>query len=127
MVLKKSLTLFDRDEEGKLISKEVELYIDEKDEEQKKYRGETIFITPLVRGEIKRMFANIKDNKDEDIDEKIVVEHCINPKYTLEEIKHMKPSYSLMIVNTIMKESGLKVDKPKIDALKEKEDDFAKN
>jgi hypothetical protein len=121
--ISKSLTLYDRDEKGELVPKDVELVI--LDEDMKEYEGSTISITPMPRGEIKRLF-NLAD-KDQDIDDIMILEHCKNPSYSKEEVKHLKPQFATMLVNTIMKESGLKVDIPKKDALKEKEDEFVKN
>ena len=125
--LSKNLTLFDRDEKGELLPKEVELVILDTDMEE--YAGQTISITPMTRGEIKKTFSIIdnKQGEDDDLDGKLIMEHCIDPKYTEEEVKHLKPGFATMLVNTVMKHSGLKIDKPKKEAIKEKEDEFAKN
>ena len=124
-ILGKQLTLFDRDEKGELVPKEVELVI--LDEEMNEYKGKKIAITPMPRGEIKRMFNFSDENKEKELDDEIIINHCKNPSYTKEEVVHLKPQFATMLVNTIMKESGLKVDKPKKEAVKEKEDDFGKN
>jgi hypothetical protein len=123
--ISKTLTLYDRDEKGELLPKEVEVVI--LDDEMEEYRGSYITITPMIRGEIKKLYSNMADKKEEELDDSIILEHCKDPSYTMAEIKHLKPQFSSMLVNTIMKESGLKVDIPKKEAIKDKEDLFAKN
>ena len=105
MVLKKDLTLYERDEKGELIPKEVEVEVDENDEEQVKLKGETIFVTPMSRGEIKRLFSDVTQNKDEeDLDGKLILKHCKNPKYEEKDIPFIKPALANVIVNTIFRE-----------------------
>jgi hypothetical protein len=124
--ISKSVTLFDRDEKGELLPKEVELVV--LDDEMKEYEGQSISITPMTRGEIKSIFTKIDgEGKDKDLDGELILKHCIEPKYDEEEVKHLKPGFATMLVNTIMKHSGLKVDTPKKQAIAAKEDDFAKN
>lgn len=121
MVLKKASTLFERDEDGKLIPQEVKLHIDEEDDKQLEYKDETIIITPMTRGEVKklRIDAIIEGNKKEgdetrDIDAELILKHCVEPAYTPEEAKHMKTHFCQMLVNTIMIHSGLDIgNKPK--------------
>lgn len=130
MVLKKTASLYERDEKGKLIPKEVELEVDEKEEEQLKYKGEKISITPMPRGKLRKIFADMRNTKDEsekDFDGEIILEHCKNPEYTKEEIPYIKPALTTCIVNTIFRESGLKVNTTRKKALEDVEDDFAKN
>jgi len=127
MVLKKESVLFDRDEKGKLLPKEVELLIDENDDDQLKFKEEKILITPMTRGEIKRLFSTVVTKEEEkDLDGDLIVEHCKEPAYTKEETEFMKGSYASMIVNTIMRYSGINVGNKK-KAMVEKEDEFAKN
>ena len=57
MVLNKNDVLFARDEKGELIEEVVKLVIDETDEEQLTYKDEEISIIPLMRGEIRKLFA----------------------------------------------------------------------
>ena len=138
MVLKKEATLFSRDEKGELIPQEVELEIDEEDTEQIDYRGETIVITPMTRGKVRRLFSNLEEKKkngekekdsekEKDLDADMLLEHCKNPSYTKEDVPFLKISYVNMITNTIMRESGLNPGKSKKKALQEKEDSFSKN
>ena len=129
-MLKKEAALFSRDEKGELVPQEVELEIDEKDEEQLKYKGETIVITPMPRGEVRRLFSDITEEdkeKNKDLDAEIVLEHCKNPEFAKEDMPFLRPSYVNMMANTIMRESGLNIGKSKKKALDEKEDEFGKN
>ena len=132
MVLKKEAALFERDEKGELIPQERELIIDEEDEEQLKYKGEKIRLVPFARGELRKLFASLskirEGDEDKDLDEEVIFDKCIDPKFTKEEIKHMRPGLSVAIVNTILYESGIDTrKKTRKKALEEAEDDFAKN
>ena len=55
-LLEKQYVLYDRDDKGELVAKEVSLLIDENNERQKDLKGTTIAITPLTRGELRRVF-----------------------------------------------------------------------
>ena len=127
MVLQKKAALYDRDENGKLLPMEVEVEIDETNEEHKEYKGEKIKIIPIPRGKIKRIFAEVTKEDEKDFDGEIIGEHCIDPKFTKEEIPHIKPVLASIIVNTIFRESGLSTGKSRKKAMQEAEDDFAKN
>lgn len=128
MVLKKETVLYDRNDEGKFIPKEVALEIDENDSEQLKYKGETIFVTPMSRSEIKETFANISIDKNRDIDAELVIKHCKKPEFSIDDKEFMKPALVSCIVNTIFRESGLDINKnDRKKAQMDAEDDFAKN
>jgi len=137
LVLKKASTLFERDEDGKLIPQEVKLHIDEEDDKQLEYKDETIIITPMTRGEVKklRIDAIIEGNKKEgdetrDIDAELILKHCVEPAYTPEEAKHMKSHFCTMLVNTIMVNSGLDIGnkaKKSKSTEEEVETEFSKN
>ena len=128
MVLNKKNALYDRDEKGELLPVEVELEIDDKDLLQKEYSGEKIRVIPIPRGKIKRLFANVdKEGEDKDFDGQVIIEHCIEPSFTEKELEHLKPALSSAIVNTIFRESGIRVGNNKRKAVLEAEDDFAKN
>ena len=129
MVLDKKATLFERDENGELIPQEVSLEIDKDDEYQKEYDGETVVIVPLPRGKIKTLLSAMPEDKDgDDLDGKLILDHCVKPKYTEEEVKFLKPGLSSAIVNTIFRESGISVAKKgKKHAMLKAEDEFAKN
>ena len=132
-MLEKKNTLFSRDEQGILIPEEVELEIRENDDEQLQYKDETIEIIPMGRGEIKKMFRDLrvnekKEDSDElDIDANLIAKHCTTPKYSLKEIEHLKPPLPSIIVNTILRESGISSGKSKKKAIEEAEDEFSKN
>ena len=147
MVLKKDLVLFDRDEKKELIPKEVDIVVDENDFEQVKLKGEKIFITPLPRGELRRVFSNIsrvsalvadakteeekskiRDDPKNDYDRYIIINKCHQPSFTDEDYDFMRDGMKTAIVNTILFESGLDTRKQsRQKALDEQEDDFAKN
>lgn len=103
-MLSKEKILFERDEKGTLIPKVVKL----------EGTDEEIKITPLVRGEFLRIFSETKDgqtNKDQDAE--IIKNHLVEPKLDDDEIRNMKSGYATIIVATILKHSGLKVEKEK--------------
>ena len=129
MVLSREKILYARDDKGELIPTEAELIIDENDVFQKEYGGETIIIKPLMRGELKKLYADVGEGDDGvDKDAELIVKHCINPAITAEEVKDLKP-LATAIVNTILFESGVDVTKGKSrkKAVEKKEDDFSKN
>ena len=155
MVLKKETTLFARDNDENIIPLEVTLVIDEEDVYQNKLKGEKIIITPMGRGELKKLFSDVqirteklleelrkkdenKDKKDIDLkpeiddddlslDVQIITSYCKQPSYTEKEVKDLKPGVRQAIVNTILFESGLDTSKPKRKAVNDKEDEFSKN
>ena len=146
MVLKKDATLFERDEKGELIPQKVELIVDEDDFEQAELKGEEIVITPMTRGELKRMLADLTmiaekrgkasleerrkmdEDPETDYDRKLILEHCVDPKYSEEDVKFLKNGVVTAIINTILFQSGLDTRrKSRREALREKEDEFAKN
>ena len=129
-MLSKEDILYDRDEKGNLIGQEVELEVDEKDEEQMKYKGEKIKVIPISRGKLKRIFSSLgeKGKEEKDFDGELILDHCADPKFTKEEIVNTKPVLTAIIVNTIFRESGIDVGKnSKKNAIAKAEDDFAKN
>ena len=128
MTLNKKNPLYSRDENGQLIPIEVKLEIDENIDEYDMYKDETVKVIPMSRGKVKRLFAsNDTDKDDKDLDGELIFEHCTDPKYTKEEILHLRPALATAIVNTILRESGLGIGKSKKKSLQEAEDDFAKN
>jgi hypothetical protein len=133
MLLDRSYVLYDRDDKGELIPKEVPLIVDENNERQKEFKGTTIAITPLTRGELRRVFSDVAkavDGKEPDMDNdsEIIVTHCKKPAFTAEDTKYIKPALAKAIVDTILFESGVDINLPtKKQAVDEKEDEFAKN
>ena len=128
MVLDKKETLFERDEEGKLIPQEVKLVIDKNDEEQKKYENETIEVIPIPRGKLKKLFSRAGKDSDDDIDSEVISEYCVSPSFTIEEAKDIRPPFSSIIVDTIFDVSGISTRKKNArQAFNDAEDEFAKN
>lgn len=126
--LSKKTSLYARDEQGELIPQERALVIDEKSDEQKALEGTTVWVIPMTRGEIKKMYAELATIKDEkDMDGNLILKYCKNPAFNEEEVKVLKPAVSTAIVNTILQESGLELKTTKKSAIDRAEDDFAKN
>ena len=134
MVLKKELTLYERDDKGELISQEVELVLSKVDKENyPDLVGQTIGAIPMTRGALKKMFGvdgkatDVQPDTNKDIDAEIVLKYCKNPVYTKEDLKFVKPVIIRSIVKTIFDVSGVKVDEEagvrKLDA----NDEFGKN
>lgn len=92
MYLDKNETLVSRDENGNVIPVEVvlELVIDKP----------SIKITPLLKGELQRIYNSGDNSKI--TDDEIILNHCIEPKYSEEEIKFLKPSIYGAIVTAIV-------------------------
>ncbi len=109
-----------RGEDGKLLPLEVELEVlreyetvdgdDGKKKEAVKEKGPTVKITPMTRGEIKAMMAEVKKIKKEgtefettkDQDGEIIKKHLIEPKVPDDKIADMKPEYAGAIALAIM-------------------------
>lgn len=111
VLLKKEDVLYERDETGNLIAKEVELLIDESDPEQQEYKGKKIFVTPIDRLKLKELIEKASSDKGADFDGVVILDHCKNPSFTKDEIVFMKPTLVSIIAKTILKESGLPVPK----------------
>jgi len=127
MVLKKGDTLYERDSEGNLIPQEWELEIDLDDDNQLMLKGETIVAIPIPRGDIKKIFSQLGNKDEKDIDGDIVKQYCVEPKYLPEELPHIKPHMLSAIVNTILVNSGLDTSGGKKSGMNKAEDEFAKN
>jgi len=130
MVLQIEETLYSRDEKGILIPQEVELEVDENNPDEMTFKGETIFVTPMPRGKLRRLMSSVvkEGSKEEkDLDGDVILEHCVNPKYEKEDIPFIKPALANAIVNTIFRESGMTPSSSRKKALKKVEDEFAKN
>ena len=133
-MLKKELTLYDRDEKGELIPQECVLELSDRDkEEYPELVGEKVMVTPMTRGELKKMFGltgkdvDTKPDLDKDTDAELIVSNCANPKYTMEELAHAKPVIVRSIVRTIFLESGVKLDDFTGEKTIRDKDEFAKN
>lgn len=130
MVLKKELTLYERDEKGELIPKEVELQVSKED--LKNYPDmakQTIHMIPIPRGKLKKIFNSELETKGEDVDgdAEIIMEYCKNPVYTEEDIKYVKPVVVRSITRTILSESGVHLDDSSGARRIDENDEFGKN
>ena len=122
------MVLYDRDEKGELIAQYRPLVIEEDNDLQKEFDGYEVAIIPMTRGETKRIFSDVLKKDDKDLDGELVIKYCKDPAFTEEEVKHAKPALVGAIVNTILKESGIDVgSKTRKQAVKDAEDEFAKN
>jgi len=131
--LSKEMSLYDRDEEGKLIPMNVELELDAKDAKQHPHLvGNSVSITPMPRGEIKRLFNlsgkvdDVKPETDKDADGDLIMKHCFSPLYDANDVPFIKPVIARSIVATIFRESGIKID-PLSGQKKVEDDEFGKN
>jgi len=93
--LDKKSTLFERDEEGKLLPQTVTLELLE---------GEPkIKALPVPRGKLQRIHKETTGgDTTKDQDKTIILEHCLEPKYTEEELAHMKPTVANAIALAIL-------------------------
>jgi len=133
-MLKKELTLYERDSDGILIGQEVKLLVYDNDvKECPELKGQTIKVIPLKRGELKKMFGmsgKVNDEAPEttkDDDGELILTNCKDPVYTKEEISFLKPAYTRSIVRTIFVESGIVVDAKSGKKDMKKNDEFGKN
>jgi len=93
--LEKKDSIFERDEDGKLIA---QIVILESLENKPK-----ILATPISRGEFQRLFADSKKGEtDKEQDNEIISKHCIKPLYLDSEIKDLKPAMAGAIVTGIV-------------------------
>ena len=118
MVLSKKKSLYERNDKKELVPHEVKLEVDKDSGDYEEYKNETIFVTPITRIELRRLFAAVANMKDKTGDErddhydnvfnsKIILNHCKTPSYTDEELEDMKPALVGILVNTILRESGI--------------------
>ena len=93
--LTKERSLFSRDENGNLLPVEVTLEL-LKDKP-------TIKVIPMTVGEIKRLYTESKNAETtKSQDNEIILKHCIEPRYTEDEIKFLKPAVAGAIVTAII-------------------------
>lgn len=117
--LKKEEALHERDEKGEFIPQEVELELlreyesvstGEGNLETKKVikkHGPSVMIIPLGRGKLKKLVSGkkIKNDKMEtskDEDDEIILNNCIDPKFSEEEVKAMLPKKAGAISTAIL-------------------------
>ncbi len=131
-ILEKELSLYDRNGDGELIPKKVDLQLSDKDaEDYPELKGKQISIIPLTRGEIKEMFGATGKEGDTvnelDTDARLILKKCIVPKFAESEIVHAKPVVVRSIVKTILSESGVKITSSGEKKIDEDADEFGKN
>lgn len=133
-MLNKELTLYERDENNKLIPQKVKLDLIKKDrKEHPELKDVEIKMIPMKRGKLKRIFGmdgkvdDTKPDTNRDEDGEIIKEHCIEPKYTDEDLKFLKPHIVRSIVRTIFSESGVKFNDKAGTRNVDDEDEFGKN
>lgn len=98
-LLNKEQYLFERDENGELLPRLITL---------KGVKGEPqIKITPIPRGEWRKLQGQIesKEVTEEDSDKEIILKHCVEPKFTAEEIENLNPILATAIVTAIATET----------------------
>jgi len=105
MILDKGQAILQRDKDGNLIPVKVKLELLNSDEE--------IVVKPMVKGEIQNLFAGLgaDGNTTKEQDVEIVTKFCVNPKFTEEEVRDLKPNYLGAIVVAIMSVSTGKSQK----------------
>jgi len=131
-ILTKKEVLFERDEKEQIIPIEAELIVDADNIYQKKYAGRNIKLTPIPRGKLRRIFAEIRKgdaDSETESDNTVVKEHCIEPAFTDTDLLTDMPGLIASIVNTILYHSGLDTTKGMTNkkSLEKKEDEFSKN
>lgn len=124
-MLNKEECLFERDEEGNLISKKITL-------ELLKDRPE-IVVRPLTRGKLMVTYQKAKDGTREEkveADIEVIENGLVEPKLTREEIEVLKPNYAGAISTAILAISlGIeqKEVKKATDIVLEQESELKKN
>lgn len=122
MLANKEDMLFERDEDGNLMPKVVILDLPTKDK---------IKILPLTRAGIKKIFSETETTLEEvDKDGEIILKKCIEPKFTEEEVKFLKPYYVGAIIKAIFLASGLippQKDETTKDSVQQTEEELKKN
>ncbi len=96
-MLNKEDCLFERDEEGNLIGKEITLEL-LKDKP-------TVIIKPLTRGKLMSIYNKAKEGTQEEkitADNDVIVNGLIEPKLTEKELENMKPNYAGAISTAIL-------------------------
>jgi len=137
-VISKDDILFERDENGKLIPQKVQLEITDDmiatNPELEDYKGKYVWVTPITRGEFKKLLADIGMNRtsdntedEHDFDADLVLKHCIQPKIEKDDLPYLKPGFISAVVDCIFKISGLSSGKGKQDKFNRAETEFKKN
>ncbi len=95
-ILEKVDTLFLRDGEGKLLPQKLVLELLEDKPEIK--------AIPMTKGELQklRVDADTEGETSKVQDNNLILKYCVEPKYTEEEVKFLKPLISNAIVTAIL-------------------------
>ena len=133
MEIEKNDILYERDEKGELIPEEVPIEIKETSPLYDKYKNSTIWVTPLTRGEIKKLKFELMKSDEEagdttDIDGEIILKHCFKPKFEKKDIPFIKPEFFSILLDTIFRESGIiQSSKSRTERIEDTETEFKKN
>lgn len=94
--LDKTQTLFERDNDGKLLPVEAEIEINGKKSKIK--------CVPLTKADFAKIKKRIQENEssEEEADKDIIINNCVLPKYTAEEVEVMKLTYAQAIAAAIV-------------------------
>lgn len=95
VLLKKEETLIERDNDGKLIPKKVRLELVDKDDVE-------VVVTPATRGELSELNSLTAEGKAEDAEIKFIIDHCVDPAYTKEDVERMYVKYRSAIAMAIL-------------------------
>jgi len=121
-ILKKEEISHERDEEGNLLPQQIEVeelrQYEERETNGKKekviVKRKGIVVVPLSRTQLRKYFANAKKSRngnietDKDIDAKLLMEHCIEPKLEEKDLKALKGTeITAMIIALISFSSGM--------------------
>ena len=93
VLLDKDKILFNRNEDGELLPVTVKLELLESEETQE------IKIKPLTRGKIQEISIKLQDKQlSSEVENEILLKHCIEPSFSDDELKRLPPTYSNAIV-----------------------------
>jgi len=104
--LNKESSLFQRDEKGELLAQEVTL--DLLEDKPK------IAVIPMARGKLLRLKEEIehgKNSHEQDIE--VILQHCIQPRFTKEEAQALKPKF-LSAINMAILAVSLDITQEKL-------------
>ncbi len=97
--LDKNIAVFERNEKGELMPREKVL---------EKVEGKpTILITPMYIHDWDKLSLSWTDakNPDTDIELDLIQKHCIEPKFSEEDVKTLKPKFKNSIISAIIAET----------------------
>jgi len=97
-IINKEDTLYQRDEDGNI--KSIKVHIEK--------MGGDVIVIPLTRQELNNLWKDLpeKEKTTKDQDAELILKHILEPKFTEDDIKGMKPLVALRLINAIMEASG---------------------